>query len=80
MADRFISRKFILFSVVLGVALLGWIYALLYKPDQLTTISTFIITLLGAYSGANISDNFVSAKYRAQQPDTAQPGGEKDAR
>lgn len=58
--EVFASRKFVLFATTIAIADLGWVYALLYKPDQLGTISTFLATLLSAYAGLNIADRHVS--------------------
>lgn len=56
--DTFSSRKFLLFLVVILTATGGWVYALLSDPEQLVTISTFLVTLLGTYSGANLGDKY----------------------
>lgn len=61
----FASRKFILFALTIGMADLGWCYALVYRPDQLSTVSTFLVTLLGAYGGVNILESRNTAKYGA---------------
>jgi len=58
----FSSRKFLLFLIVILVATGGWIYALIWKPDQLATVSTFLVTLLGAYTGANLTDTHLANK------------------
>lgn len=58
--EVFASRKFVLFAITIWMADMGWVYALLYKPDQLSTISTFLVTLLGAYGGTNIIDRHMA--------------------
>lgn len=55
----FASRKFLLFLLVTLVATWGWIYALISRPDQLMTVSTFILTLLGGYGGANLTATYL---------------------
>jgi hypothetical protein len=62
------SRKFLLFLVVILIAAGGWIYALISRPEQLTTISTFLVTLLGAYSGANLADTHLACKKPEETP------------
>lgn len=70
---NFSSRKFLMFLIVLIVATLGWAYALLYKADQLATISTFIITLLGAYSSVNLTDTHLANKLTIESAKTGTP-------
>ena len=62
MHSIFASRKFLMFLMVIVVATAGWIYALIYKTDQLATICTFIVTLLTGYTGANLTDTHLANK------------------
>jgi len=62
MYQTFSSRKFLLFLLVIIVATGGWVYALVYKPEQLATISTFLLALLGAYGGANLAATHLANK------------------
>lgn len=52
---QFTSRKFVLFAATIATANCGWVYALIVKPEHLTAISTFIVTILGAYGMVNVS-------------------------
>lgn len=67
------SRKFILFAMTICMADIGWIYCLIYKPDQLATVSTFLVTLLGAYAGANLTESYKNSKYGTASPAAAAP-------
>lgn len=62
MDKRFASRKFILFLISIIAVALGWFYSLVYKTDLLATISTLWMSMLAAYSGANIVDAKIATK------------------
>jgi uncharacterized membrane protein len=73
MQHIFSSRKFLLFLLVILVATAGWIYALVFKTDQLATISTFLVTLLTAYTGANLTDTHLANKLTVETAATPDP-------
>ena len=66
------SRKFLLVVILIIMAAAGWIYALLYQPDQLATVCTFIIALLGTYGATNLGDKFIA------KPPAGQPPADKE--
>jgi hypothetical protein len=77
MNNTYSSRKFLLCGLTLGIAMVGWVYALLANPEVLATISTFAVSVLGVYAGANISDSIFGARFgyaRKQPPTEPKPG------
>ena len=76
--NTFASRKFLLCSIALGIALLGWVYSLFYNPEVLATISTFVVSILGVYAGANISDSIFGARYGYARKQPPASGGTGD--
>ena len=70
---NYTSRKFVIFTLAILVVLFGWVYSLLYKADQLATISTLLVTLLGTYSGANLTDTHLANKLTISQSPPPQP-------
>ncbi len=62
MGKLYKSRKFILFSFVTFIAMVGWVYCLLYKPDLLSAVSTFVIAVIGGYGGCNLVEKNIAVK------------------
>ena len=62
MNKNFASRKFLLFLISICSVALGWFYSLVYKTDLLATVSTLWMSMLAAYSGANLMDYKLNPK------------------
>jgi hypothetical protein len=62
MPQSFSSRKFLLFLIAILTVTAGWVYSLIYKPEQITTISALLVTLLGSYSATNLVDTNLANK------------------
>lgn len=77
MDKKFASRKFLLFLISTLAVILGWFYALLYKTDLLATISTLWMSLLAAYSGANLVAYSINKNSEAKQAPQPKPAADQ---
>jgi hypothetical protein len=74
------SRKFLLCSISLFAGLAAGAYALLYKPEQFATVCTFVVSVLGVYGGANVTESYLGGRYGYARSAVSTPAAPADVK